>query len=84
VKGTRRIGLFLAGDVATGVRSACAELAIDAPKTPADLARVCDAQPIVADLVRLAVRPEYADARWRIPPEGSAHVKLSSGQIRLK
>ena len=34
----------------------------------------------LADLLRLAVRPEYADARWHLPTQ--AAQRLASGKLR--
>jgi hypothetical protein len=86
VQSTRRVGLFLAGDVGTAVRAVCLEPSVrrTPPASPDDLAKLCVDLPEIADLVRLAVSPEYADARWRVPPDGSSRVKLSSGGLRLK
>jgi hypothetical protein len=86
LQSTRRIGLFLAGDIATAVRAFCMEPQVQraAPKTPAELGQLCAEVPEVADLVRLAIRTEYADARWTVPPDGSSRVKVSSGGHRVK
>ncbi|MFO0587511.1 MAG: hypothetical protein U0441_08230 [Polyangiaceae bacterium] len=74
VQGTRqamrRAGLFASGSLATAVREIAAETAYDlAPlrSAPDGLERACMENPAIADLVRLAIRTEYAEARW-LPP----------------
>ena len=48
--------------------------AVDAEELvrPGGLAKLCALLPALADLFRLAVRPEYADARWHVPTPQSA------------
>jgi cellulose synthase operon protein C len=63
----RRAGLFAAGDVPTAINMAIAELglSLDEPlSAPLGLARACAAHAPLADLLRLATRSEYAEARW--------------------
>jgi tetratricopeptide (TPR) repeat protein len=63
----RRAGLFAAGDVPTALTSTIAELglSLDVPlSAPDGLARACAAHPALGDLVRLATRSEYGEARW--------------------
>ena len=67
-----RVGLFLAGDFKAAVRSVLAEEPRGDDEDPpslygADWMALCQANPVVADLFRLAVSPEYAEARWRAP-----------------
>jgi len=77
----RRSGLFACGSLATAVRMAVAELRLDldTPLThPEGLFRACAAHPEVADLVRLATRTEYAEARWQ-PATASDLRRTESG-----
>jgi hypothetical protein len=64
----RRGGLYLSGDVAAAVRASLAEVGEAAllDGVP-DLAAIGHAFPKVADLLRLATSPEFAEARWRLP-----------------
>src|SRR4029079_3616894 len=78
----RRVGMFLTGDFAHAVRTVIAEFAQANPgelDTPGGLERLCAQLPSVADLLRLAVRPEYADARWHLPTPASQ--RLASGRL---
>jgi tetratricopeptide (TPR) repeat protein/type II secretory pathway pseudopilin PulG len=78
----RRIGMFLTGDFAHAARKVledfpqanAAEL-----ERPGGLERLCAQLPSLADLLRLAVRPEYADARWHLPTPASQ--RLASGRL---
>ena len=79
----RRVGLFLTGDFGHAVRRTL----LDFPQTdtrdletPGGLERLCRQLPALADLLRLAVRPEYADARWHLPTQ--AAQRLASGKLR--
>lgn len=73
----RRVGMFLAGDFETAARTALAEHGVSQDAIDrASLEDIC-ARPVVADLLRLAVRPEYADARFRPVPEGPSRPSLS-------
>ncbi|WP_170229272.1 hypothetical protein [Polyangium fumosum] len=70
-RAARRAGLFASGDLPTALRLVVAELKleIDTPLTAeGGLARACAAHPALADLVRLATRSEYAEARFRAAP----------------
>ncbi len=61
----RRVGMFLAGDFAYAARVTVAECAPQVPlATPNDLRHACEKVPQLADLLRLALSPEYASARW--------------------
>jgi len=63
----RRAGLFVTGDLGVALAEACAEEGI-APRSlsePGGLSVLCSASPAIADLVRLAVGSEYAEARWQ-------------------
>ncbi|MDI1449508.1 hypothetical protein [Polyangium sp. 6x1] len=70
-RAARRAGLFASGDLPTALRLVVAELELDldVPLTAeGGLARACAAHPALADLVRLATRSEYAEARFRAAP----------------
>jgi hypothetical protein len=63
----RRAGLFASGSLAVTLGQVAAELgiALDPYRaSPDGLAEACAAHPEVADLVKLAVRMEFAEARW--------------------
>ena len=81
----RRVGMFLAGDFAYAARALLAESSHRAVEPPslASLRGLCEGEPALADLLRLAVSPEYAAARWHsvtpAPPRGT----ISSGRFSL-
>jgi hypothetical protein len=81
VQSGRRVGMFLTGDFAHAARTVVAETGND----PAELARagglakLCGELPALADLYRLALRPEYADARWHVPTP--AAQRLAAGKL---
>jgi hypothetical protein len=79
----RRIGLFLTGDFGFAGRALVEEQHGDAAllATPTGFLQACAEYPSLVDLYRLAIRPEYADARWRAAPPSSHHP--SSGRIRV-
>ncbi|MFT3775686.1 MAG: hypothetical protein QM820_60845 [Minicystis sp.] len=63
----RRAGLFASGSLAVTLAQLAPELSlpIDSYRAATNgLAQMCEAHPEVADLVKLAVRMEYAEARW--------------------
>jgi hypothetical protein len=63
----RRAGLFASGSLATALAQLASELGISLAtyqRSPDGLARACAAHPEIADLVRLAIRTEFAEARW--------------------
>lgn len=77
----RRVGILLTGGlrahaartvVAEHPRSSTAQLT-----EPGGVARLCAALPALADLLRLAVRPEYADARWHVPSPQSTRFPFT-------
>lgn len=81
----RRVGMFLTGDFAHAARTVVGEhrpREVGDIGQPGGLARLCVELPALADLFRLAIRPEYADARWhtpttpvsRLPPGGRQAV----------
>ncbi|WP_437278424.1 hypothetical protein WME90_45625 [Sorangium sp. So ce375] len=64
----RRAGLFASGNIATAVRATIKERGLELAvplSDPEGLAAACAAVPEIADLVRLATRMEYAEARWQ-------------------
>ena len=79
---TRRVGLFLAGNVAAAARIVAAErgLDFDALVQGGGLAALVN-DPALADLVRLAIHPAYADARWRPLTPGGAQRQRASGHF---
>ena len=78
----RRVGMFLAGDFGHAARVTVAECAPEVPLASAgDLRRACDKIPQLADLLRLAVSPEYASARWY--DGDSAGARNPSGRFSL-
>jgi hypothetical protein len=82
----RRVGMFLCGDFGHAARVALAESVASLEDEPTldSLHAICTTVPSVADLLRLAVSPEYANARWHAvqpaPPRGTAS---SSGRFSL-
>jgi hypothetical protein len=75
----RRVGMFLTGDFGHAVRAVMAEFPQAKPAeldAPDGLERLCTQLPAVADMLRLAVRPEYADARWHLPAAASQRLAL--------
>jgi hypothetical protein len=83
----RRVGLFLTGDFGFTGRLLLAErtgAAGDDPPTLVgqSLRQICALHPSIMDLFRLAVSPEYADARWR-PGSPSSHdrLRIASGRF---
>ncbi len=63
-----RAGLFACGDLAVALRVMLVELAVPLDMSitePGGLAQAAAAYSPVADLVRLATRMEYAEARWQ-------------------
>jgi len=77
----RRIGMFLTGDFGHAARCVVLEMGGDVHELerPGGLAKLCHKLPALADLFRLAVRPEYADARWHQPT--TASLRLSTGRL---
>ncbi|MBX3220083.1 MAG: hypothetical protein KF795_06150 [Labilithrix sp.] len=78
----RRVGMFLTGDFGHAARRVLAGFPEADPaelEKPGGLERLCAELPSLADLLRLAVRPEYADARWHLPTPASQ--RLASGRL---
>ncbi len=81
----RRVGMFLAGDFAWAARQILSEsepspgaltvLSLDT------LRPLCEELPMLADLLRLAVSPEYAAARWHVLASPSQRGMLASGRF---
>lgn len=61
----RRAGLIVCGDLRTAVEDACVEAGLEAPHSLSGLADCAAAAPVVADLLGLALSPEYAELRFR-------------------
>jgi len=78
-----RVGMFLAGDFGIAARMVLAESGtrMDAP-TPDNLRDLCQSVPALADLLRLAINPQYANARWR-DEEDAAASRSPSGRFSL-
>jgi hypothetical protein len=82
----RRVGMFLSGDFAFAVRALLAEVGSRRPAEPPSLATLrplCEEVPDLADLLRLAVSPEYAEARWHPVAPASPRGSMSSGRFSL-
>lgn len=78
----RRVGMFLTGSFAHAARTVVAEHAALDPmllERPGGLARLCAELPSLADLFRLAVLPEYADARWCVPGPQVPRSRIVTG-----
>jgi hypothetical protein len=78
----RRVGMFLSGDFATAARTLLAEAGPreQRPSLPS-LRNLCEELPALADLLRLAVSPEYASARWHVVAPSVPRGTLSSGRF---
>ena len=84
-RAARRAGLFASGDLSTALRLVVAELKLelDTPLTDeGGLARACAAHPALADLVRLATRSEYAEARFRAAPSAEGNKNGPPSRFR--
>jgi tetratricopeptide (TPR) repeat protein len=81
----RRVGMFLAGDFASAARQLLAESGfhVDEPPSLATLRPLCEQVPALADLLRLAVSPEYASARWHVVAPNAPRGTISSGRFSL-
>jgi hypothetical protein len=78
----RRGGLYLSGDIAAAVRATLAEtgeVELVRGRGPSELADVASTHATVADLVRLATSPEFAEARWRLAPAAAQRRRTPSG-----
>jgi hypothetical protein len=65
----RRFGMFLTGDFAHAARTVVSAAGRQdaGALSQGGLRQLCAEVPALADLLRLAIRPEYADARWHVP-----------------
>ncbi|WP_437886340.1 hypothetical protein [Sorangium sp. So ce307] len=82
----RRAGLFAAGSIATAVRATIKERGLELAvplSRPEGLAAACAAHPEIADLVRLATRMEYAEARWQ-PGTVPSLRRVDTGSSRFR
>ena len=81
----RRVGMFLAGDFAAAARWLLAESGyrVDEPPSLVTLRSLCEQVPALADLLRLAVSPEYASARWHVVAPNAPRGTISSGRFSL-
>jgi len=82
----RRVGLFLAGDFAFAVRVLLSESQSrggHAPPSLSTLRQLCESLPPMADLLRVAVSPEYAQARWHAVAPAGPRGTMSSGRFSL-
>jgi hypothetical protein len=76
----RRVGLFIAGDFGYVARKLLEEEQVDAGAAEGEGLRVlCAEHASLADLFRLAVSPEYADARWNPGAPGSPRSPSYAG-----
>jgi len=66
----RRTGLLVSGDIRIAVIDACESAGIAPPRSLAELAQAARVAPSVADLLQLAVSPEYAELRFRTGRSG--------------
>jgi hypothetical protein len=83
----RRVGLFLAGDFGFAGRLLLAEKIGSTGGEPPtlvgqSLSQICALHPSILDLFRLAISPEYADARWRPgSPSSYNRLRVASGRF---
>jgi hypothetical protein len=64
-RAVRRAGLLICGDIAVAVRETLADFGAELASEPSGLDALAQRFPDVADLVRLATSPEYAEVRWQ-------------------
>jgi tetratricopeptide (TPR) repeat protein len=83
----RRVGMFLAGDFGSAARAVLVESGFGAgePMTLETLRPLCERVPELADLLCLAVSPEYASGRWHVVAPGTPHGTMfpASGRFSL-
>jgi hypothetical protein len=80
----RRVGLFVAGDFGFAARAYLAERKLEHESLSGEDLRVaCAEHAPLADLLRLAVSPEFAEARWRPVNPGPQRGSASSGRRAL-
>ncbi len=80
-----RLGMFVSGDFACAARAVLAERGegIETPVSMVRLRDLCRRVPPLADLLRLAISPEYAEARWHAGASITPRAAASSGRTRL-
>ncbi|HMJ10774.1 MAG TPA: hypothetical protein VK524_05170, partial [Polyangiaceae bacterium] len=80
---TRRAGLFVVGDLAVALRETCADenIPVHLLAPPHGLSALCSSSAAVADLVRLATSPEYAETRWQ--SRGGRHSSGKWATVQL-
>ena len=77
----RRVALFVSGDFGFAARAFLGERRVDPTVAEGDgLRMLCAEHSPLADLFRLAVSPEYADARWHAVGPGSQRNPASGGR----
>jgi hypothetical protein len=78
-----RVGMFLAGDFGWTARRVLAESGIrsEGALSLENLRPLCEEIPALADLLRLAVSPEYAEARWHVVAPASPRGTMTSGRF---
>jgi pimeloyl-ACP methyl ester carboxylesterase len=80
----RRVGLFVAGDFGFAARAYLAERKLEHESLSGEDLRVaCAEHAPLADLLRLAVSPELAEARWHPVNPGPQRGSASSGRRAL-
>jgi len=81
----RRVGMFLSGDFAWAARRLVAESPALTGTAPSldTLRALCEGLPPLADLLRLAVSPEYAEARWHVVAPAPQRGMIPSGRFSL-
>jgi tetratricopeptide (TPR) repeat protein len=81
----RRVGMFVCGDFAFAARELLGESPRLAghPLSLANLRALCQAEPPLADLLRLAVSPEYAEARWNVAGSVGLRGLAQAGRFTL-
>ena len=81
----RRIGMFLAGDFGCAARALFAEMGWRVEQLPSldQLRDLCRQSSALADLLCLAVSPEYASARWQVVASSGPRGTISSGRFSL-
>ncbi len=70
----RRAGLLVCGDLPTAIADACSESGVTPPSSLAELSARARELPAVADLLGLAISPEYAELRF--------HERMPSASTR--
>lgn len=81
----RRVGMFVCGDFGFAARDLLADTSglSREPPSLSNLRALCLAQPLLADLLRVAVSPEYADARWHVVGPISPRGAMQTGRFTL-